>query len=459
MAATNTRLSLPGIRRRAASDSAPDGAQESGGSGSAPAGLPPAAIETLRPRTSRRTTRRAALAAEPPDEVSQSRPLRILLVEDVGDVASHIRELLRMSPSARLVGTATDGRKVVDDVRELRPDVVIVDALLRGRTKGVDLGRKIREAGLHVGVIAITIPDRPIKDLERHGIDVVLTLPVTTFDLGRAIGSAMTSLRGRDPARRHRIVAVFGPKGGVGRTTIAFNLATALAETGLRTALVDGSLQYGDVRRLLRIAPSEPSICDLPTDSVRGTDLAETLLSDPSGVDLLLAPPRPEMAELVSPRDLEAIIDRLHRTYQAIVIDTPVTLTEPTLVLLDAADIVYTVVTPETGAIDAAKTALDAFTAMGYPDGKVQVVVNRTDTRGGLSAAQIARSLERTAVAQLPSDWQLVSTANAEGVPFVKERPEAPISQAVRELADRVAAVVGAAPQPVPIRHQRRRAG
>jgi pilus assembly protein CpaE len=457
MAPTKTRLPLPSWVRRETPETT-DGPSAKASTEPAAAPLTPAAIEALRPRTARRTARRATIVAEPPDEVSQSRPLRILVIEDVDDVAAHIRELLRLSPSARLVGVVRDGRKAVDEVRELRPDIVIVDALLKGRTKGVDLGRRIREAGLDVGVVALTVPDRPIKDAERRGIDVVLTLPLTTFDLGRAIGGAMTSLRGRDPARSHRIVAVFGPKGGVGRTTLAFNLATAIAETGLRTALVDGSLQYADVRRLLRMAPSEPSICDLPTDGVRGTDLAETLISDPSGIDVLLAPPRPEMAELISSRDLDAIVDLLRRTYPAVIIDTPTTLTESTLVLLDAADVVLNVVTPETGAIDAAKTALEAFAAMGYAESKVRIVVNRTDTRGGLSAAQIARSLGRTPAAQLPSDWQLVSAANAEGVPFVRERPDAPVSVAVRELAASVTAVVGTVPAPVPIRSQRRRA-
>jgi pilus assembly protein CpaE len=458
MAAPKTRLSLPHWGRR--SDAAEADTRTAVDGNAKPEAPSRATIEPLRPRAPRPSSRRrAAPVPELPAAPTQATHLRILLIEDVEDVAAHIRELLRASSSTRLVGIVRDGRTAVDEVRELRPDIVIVDTLLRGRTKGVTLGRRLREAGINVGVIAITVPDRPIRHPERHGIDAVVDLPLTTFDLGRAIGGAMTSLRERDPARSQRIVAVFGPKGGVGRTTIAFNLATALAVTGLRTALVDGSLQYGDIRRLLRIGPGEPSICDLPTDSVRATDLAETLIHDASGVDVLLAPPRPEMAELVSARDLEAIIDLLRRTYQAVVIDTPTNLGESTLVMLDAADLVLNIVTPETGAIDAAKTALDAFTAMGYPDPKVQVVLNRADARGGMTPAQVTRALGRVPAAQLPSDWQLVSAANAEGVPFVTDRPDAPISIALEALAASVAAVVGSTPTAIPVRHRRRRVG
>lgn len=471
MAVTRARISMPSWGRSKAPESPADESEsptKTPGSDAAAEGdgatdarrESPVQVEALRPRAPRgRAPRpRGELAPDPVSDSSQPRPLRVLLIEDVDDVAAHLRESLRANPTVRVIGTVRDGRRAVEEVRDLRPDIVIVDALLKGRTKGVDLGRRFREAGLAVGVVAVTVPDRPIADPARHGIDVVVNLPITTFDLARAIGGAATALRERDPARSSRVVAVFGPKGGVGRTTIAFNLATCLAELGLRTALVDGSLQYGDVRRLLRVSPLEPSVCDLPTDCVRSSDLTDNVLRDPSGVDVLLAPPRPEMAELITPRDLEAIIDLLRRSYQAVVVDTPPALAESTLVMLDAADTILTIVSPETGAIDAARTALEAFTAMGYSEAKVQVVVNRADTRGGLTRAQITRAIGRGPDSELPSDWQLVSGANAEGVPFVRERPDAPVSVAVRQLAASVAAVVGAQSAPVPVRTRRRRA-
>jgi pilus assembly protein CpaE len=458
MAVTRARITLPGLGRRSAAEPATTAPGQTS-TGEIDDLVPPGSTKSGRPRSTRREPEaEVGLIPEAPFETHQPRPLRILLVEDVDDVAAHLRDVLRASPSTHLIGIVRDSRKAVDEVRELRPDIVIVDSLLAGRS-GVDLGRHFRDAGLAVGVIALTVPDRPIKDPARHGIDVVLHLPISTFDLGRAIGGAMSALRGRDPARSHRIVAVFGPKGGVGRTTIAYNLAVALAETGLRTALVDGSLQYGDIRRLVRASPTEPSLCDLPTDSVRGSDLSDTLLQDPSGVEILLAPPRPEMADLVTTHDLEAIVELLRRTYQAVVIDTPTALGESTLVMLDAADIILNVVTPEASAIDATRTALDAFAAMGYPDAKVQVVVNRSDTRGAMTRAQISRALDRIPGVELPSDWELVSGANARGVSFVREQPEAPLSAALREVAASVARVVGTQQASTSTRTRRRRAG
>lgn len=412
-----------------------------------PASKPARSRARARPTTQRRVATAAMLLDPDVKAARESRPIRIVLVEEIDDVVSHAREMLRGQGSIRLVGVVRDGRKAVDEIRELRPDVVIVDTLLQGRVKGPAVLRRIREARLPVGVVALTVPNTPVDLSAADGFDTTVTLPFGTYDLVRGIGGAMDALAGRDPTRGHRTIAVFGAKGGVGKTTIAYNLAAAIAASGVRTALVDGSLQYADVRHLVRAAPDQPSICDLPTDCVRASDLATTVLADPSGVDVLLGPPRPEMAELVTPRDIEATVDLLRRGYQATVVDLPSALNETTLALLDAADLILQIVTPETGALDATRTGLETFAALGYPSSKVQIVINRVDTRGGLTRSQITRALGREPAAELPSDWPLVSGCNAEGVPFVLGRPDSPLSQAVTALAAAVSVVVGTPPQ------------
>jgi pilus assembly protein CpaE len=389
------------------------------------------------------------------DRSYEQRELRILLVEDVPEVAARIRELLRSQPAIRIVDTIADGRRVVDAVGELRPDVVIVDALLQGRVKGPAVIDRLRGALAPVSCIALTVPDQPLADALLGKVDAVLTLPIGTFDLIGAIRGAVAAGAARNPAAASRVIAVFSAKGGVGKTTIAFNLAVAIGQTGLRTALVDGNLQFGDLRRLLRIGGDAPSIYDLPTDSVRTSDLGSVMVEDPSGIDVLFAPPRVEMAELITARDLEKILGMLRRTYSAIVVDTPSTLSDTTLTVLDAADVIIQVVAPESSSLDSARTATQAFAEIGYPSSKIQLLLNRADSRGGVTRGQVQWAFGRDPDHEVASDWELVAHSNGEGVPFVLARPEAQVSADLRAVADRVRTIVGASPPATPVRRRR----
>lgn len=416
----------------------------------------PAATRPPRPRQPKRPpepTQSVLLpepAAEPEDP---ARPLRLLLVEEVPEVAAHVREMLRGQPSLRLVEVISDGRQVVREVRDLRADVVLVDTLLRGRVSGIDIMERLRGQMPGAAVVALgAASDAKAAERVRASADALVEIPFGTIDLARAVRNAHETRAARDPASATRMVAVYAAKGGVGKTTLALNLAVGLAAAGIRTALVDGSLQYGDMRRLLRVEASEPSICDLPTDCVRASDLVETMRRGPAGVDILFAPPRLEMADTVTARDLDKILDLLRRSYRAVVVDTPSALNDTTLTVLDMADVILQVLTPEPAALDSTRAAAAAFAAIGYPAAKVRVVINRADAQGGLRPDQLRRALGREPDHVIASDWPLVSASNQDGVPFVLAHPEAQISRDIMSLAGAVTAVVGAAPSRLPTR-------
>ncbi len=435
------------------------------------ASTPAVAPTPPRPRSgSRRTRPRTPTAPAPasgaqadsppppeaPVATGPTRDVRILLVEDVPQVADLVREVLRSQETFKLVAVTTDGRRVEDDVAEHRPDVVIVDALLQGRMKGPIVIERLRRARNPIPCVAVTPAGQPLPADTAGRVDAVLDLPFGTFDLVRAVRGAITAGAARNPTLASRVVAVFSAKGGVGKTTIALNLAVALKGLGLRTALVDGSLQYGDVRRLLRVDDDVPSIIDLPTDSVRSSDLVELMAEGPGGIEVLLAPPRLEQAELITSRDLEKILDMLRRTYHVVVIDTQSSLAESTLALLDAADVVIQVVTPETATLDVTRLAAQAFIGIGYPPAKLQLLLNRADTMGSLSRDQIRAVFGRDPDHTIASDWALVAESNARGTPFLVTGPEATVSADVRAVAGRVAAIVGAPPRDVVARGRRR---
>ena len=374
--------------------------------------------------------------------------IRLLVVEDVPQVSQHVRNLLSIQSQVKLLEVFTDGSKVVEATRQLRPDVVLVDLLLQGKVKGPQLIEKLRDSGLDIPVVVLTVPQHPLARDPNRGIDAVLTLPFSGFELVNTLAHVMTDRQSR-AAGACRVISVFSPKGGVGKTTIAFNLAVSLSQLGVTTALIDGSLQYGDLRSLLKVPDDAPSILDLPTDRVQESDLHDVMWRDPAGVDILLAPPRVEMAEMVTVRDVEKTISILRRLYEAVVIDTPVSLSEVTLAFLDASDVILSIVTYDSTTIHNTIAVGEVFASIGYTAEKVHYLVNRADSSGVMSRDELARALGRRPDFEVVSDGRLVVQANNEGMPFVVASPDAAVSRDVR----RAAAMISGRTAGAPVRH------
>lgn len=362
--------------------------------------------------------------------------IRLLVVEDVPQVAQYIRGLLNSQQHIKLLDVVSDGSKVLGLASELRPDVLVVDALLQGRVKGLQLVERIQEAGLGIPVIVLTVPQQPVAADPSRGIDGVLSMPFSGFDLVTRLQHVVQQRRMSDASGTARVIAVFAPKGGVGKTTIAFNLAVAVGQLGQRTVLIDGSLQFGDLRALLKVPVDAPSILDLPTDRIAESDLQDVLWRDPSGIDILLAPPRVEMAEMVTTRDIDKTLSLLRRIYQTVIIDTPTAIGDVTLSLLDASDTILEIVTYDSTTIHNTIAMADAFRMIGYPASKVHYLVNRADSPGGIDPVQLERALGRVPEHRVVSDGLLVVQSNNEGVPFVLANPSAPITQDVVRTAN-----------------------
>jgi pilus assembly protein CpaE len=360
---------------------------------------------------------------------------RLLIVEDVPQVAQYIRGLINSQSRVKLLEVLSDGSRALATIRELRPDIVLVDALLQGRIKGLKLVEMIHQAELGVPVIVLTVPQNPVEPDMSIGIHGVLAMPFSGFDLMTRIANARKEFEAVRAVTSTRVMTVFAPKGGVGKTTIAFNLAVALGQLDQRTVLIDGSLQFGDLRSLLKVPVDAPSILDLPTDRIAESDLGDVLWRDPSGIDILLAPPRIEMAEMLTPRDVDKVLSLLRRVYAAIVIDMSSHLNDINLAFLDSSDIIVEIVTYDSTTIHNTVAIADTFRSIGYPASKVRYLVNRADSPGGIDPVDLERALGRVPEHRVVSDGRLVVQSNNEGLPFVLANPNAPISKDIMRVA------------------------
>jgi pilus assembly protein CpaE len=373
--------------------------------------------------------------------------VRLLLVEDVPQVAQYVRGLLNAQSQVRLVDVIADGSAALGHIIQQRPDVVVIDGLLQGRVRGMQLVRQIHEANLGLPVIVLTVPQHPLAADPSKGIDEVLSMPFNGYDLmSRVIAVNKVAVKAAEHGPS-QLISVFAPKGGVGRTTIAFNLAAAASTLGVKTVLVDGSIQFADVRALLRVPDQQPSMLDLPTDRISETDLSEVLYHDPSGLDILLAPPRVEMSEMVLARDIDKTLSIMRRLYDLIVVDTGVNLDEVTLALLDAADTILQIVTYDATTLRNTTAVTDAFRKIGYPIDKIRYLLNRADASAGIDHNELKQVIGRDPEYRLRSEGQIVGPASNQGKAFVLVSPDAGVSRDLLAIARELTGGVAAAEQ------------
>ena len=249
-----------------------------------------------------------------------------------------------------------------------------------------------------------------------------------------------STLEERPPEELGKVIAVFSPKGGVGCSTLAINLAIALHRAeGKPVALVDGSLQFGDVAVLLNLQANR-SLADLaPHVNELDQDLLNhVLLEHESGIKAVLAPPRPEMADLIAPGVLSTILDELRNSYAYVVVDTPNTLADATLTVLDTADRVVLITTPDIPSIKNAKLFFEVTEALEYPLDKTILILNKADRNANIRAEDIQTSIKHPVAAQVPLDERTATTAANQGVPFMISAHSTPLAQAVMRLGRHV---------------------
>jgi pilus assembly protein CpaE len=357
----------------------------------------------------------------------------------VAQVGQYIRGLLDAQTLVKLVDVMSDGAAVVAQIGELQPDVLVVDALLHGSMSGLQVAEAVRQAGHDLPIIALTVPGKPVAVGDGMGIARVLSMPFSGFDFLNLVKQLNDEHRAQAPESVSRVYTIFGAKGGVGTTTLAYNIGAAIANTRRqRVALVDGSLQFADLRALLGIAEEAPSLLHLPTNRLTQADLDEVAFHDRSTMDIFLAPPRPEMSEMVSAQDMTKLLALLRRVYNVVIIDTPSGVNDTSLAYFDAADVIVVVLSFDEATLRQTRAMKATFEQIGYRD-RLRFLLNRSDATGGLKPDDIARQIGRPADFAIVSDGRTVLEANNRGEPFVLTSPAAQVSRDVTRVAEYLA--------------------
>jgi pilus assembly protein CpaE len=386
--------------------------------------------------------------------------IRVVIVDDIPETRDHLTKLLGFEADIEVVGAAASGAEALTMASKLQPDLVLMDINMPGMD-GIAAAEQLTAQVPTTAIVMMSVQGESdyLRRSMLAGAREFLVKPFSSDELvasirqvyqrerdkiGRMVERSAAAGNGSAEAPESRtepgrVVTVFSPKGGVGRTTIAVNLAVAAAtELGLRVVLVDGSLQFGDVGVLLNLNPKNKSIADLIPEIGGGGDpesVENVVVNHSSGIRVLLAPPSPEMAELITTAYLKKVVEQLRDTHDLVIVDCWPWFHETTLNLLDMSDLILTLMTLEITNIKNTRLFLEVADQLGYGEEKIRLVLNRADSALGIRVADVENSIGRKIDETIVSDGRSVVYALNRGVPFVISNREAQVSQDILRLA------------------------
>jgi pilus assembly protein CpaE len=354
------------------------------------------------------------------------------------------------------VVVASDGQAGVEMANSAQPDLILMDVAMP-RLDGYAATQHIRAAeadGRRVPIIMLTteadVGER-VKGL-RAGADDDIVKPFHPLELMARIkallarGGTLAPTAGGEAATLGQLVLFYGAKGGVGTTTIAINTAIAMTrELRRRTALIDANLQFGDLRVFLDLGLDTASIVNAVSEPDLDADLLRKLIvRHHAGIDLLLAPPSPEAADIVmerqrtDPTTVTNMLNLLRKMYDYTFVDMTKTIDDFNLQLFDEADVIYVVMTADLSCLKNVRSVLETMDHLGYEKSKVQLVLNRSNAYTGINVNNAESALNRKVDFQVINEYRGAISALNSGEPFMSSRPDGPLGRSVAEFAKKV---------------------
>jgi len=388
--------------------------------------------------------------------------IRVLIVDDVQESRDNVERLLKFESDIEIIGTASRGQEAIDIALAKRPDIILMDVNMPDMD-GITATRTIMSQLPAVGVIMMSVLNEP--DVLRRSmtagareylvkpfsldelLDGVRTVhanapkiqmqPVVTQEVGVPAAAPVRQ------AGKGIVVAVTGVKGGTGRSTIAANLAVSIRQLSQqRVALIDANIAFGDIGVMMNISDAKTMLDAVPYLRQVDAELINNIIVEHgSGVQLLLAPPSPQEAEVVTADLVKSLISVMTGMFDVIIIDTRPSFDDLNLAVYDIADILMLTVTMEMTAIKDARQFIEVTELLGYPEDRLRLVLNRSNTYSGIPATEIGESLRRPLWARIPDEPGPVLRSINEGVPLVSSSNDSKVVEEINRMAREVLAI------------------
>jgi len=337
-----------------------------------------------------------------------------------------LKRTLAESPNeyAIVLGPGVDleaAAALADTLRVTRPSISVI--LIRRRVDTSVLAEALRSGMREV-----------VDERDLTGLGAAVTRAQQVWQALNGAQVATDGVRGRQ-------VTVFSPKGGVGKTTLAVNLAVALSENGAkRVVLVDLDLAFGDVAITLQLFPARTIADTVHLESGLDFNVLEPLLTDYRGqLSALVAPVQPDAKDNIPASLVGRILNLLKQHFDFVVVDTSPSFDEYALQAFDETDEMLLVTTLDVPTLKNVKVAVETLDLLNFPKPRRHLVLNRADDKVGLTPDKVESTLGMSISQAIPTSSQVAHATNS-GEPILSAQPRHPVSQAITKLARKLAA-------------------
>ena len=375
---------------------------------------------------------------------------KVVAIVEPGATQQQITAALSSQPDFQLSDLLSSLEKVAQEIRAAGPEIILLDHQIGGQPT-LDILDDLALQFPEVAIVAILPGSDPLgaQQVMLAGARAFLVQPFTQVNLL----STLRRVRDLEARRQYsrgtaaagvaeglkplRVITVYGPRGGVGCSTVAINLAVALREkTERRVLLLEGKLLFGHLGLMLNIRVPN-SIADLipHVHALEDSMVREVVAEHASGIHVLLSPTSLEVAQGLRPEALYNVVSGLRPMYDFIVIDAGSYLNDNTVTLLDSSDRVLLITAPDLAALHDTSRFIQLSRTLAYPTGKVAIILNRAGVPGGVKTKDIEKALHHELFAQIPDDGPNALRSVNRGIPLVLKYPRSPASQSIQRLA------------------------
>ena len=380
--------------------------------------------------------------------------IRVVIASDEPEQTGDLKILLQQAYLPLEVISTVGTKQCLQMVMDFTPDVVVfVDE--GAKVPATEISREIYQKHPGTAIIIIASPAKQetttyLRQALLAGAKDVLPFPPMLDTLVTSIQQAHQLERGRRPVRAFgrvrraeagvggRLILVYSPKGGAGRSVLAANLGVLLAQMNpeMSTVLFDLDLQFGDQGILLSLDPHRSILDLLPViDELTRDAVDASLTHHPSGLRVLMAPPELQQADLIDAESISKILVALRAYYDTVIIDTPAALTDISLTAFEFADLILQICTPDVLTIRRTRASLELYDGLGIPRDIVRLVLNRTSKKSEIRSDEVGMLFEHEVIGEVPADFFFLQPYVNLGIPISEATKSAPIVQSLTYIA------------------------